>query len=373
MKKVGKAIREVPIELARLGGGQYPYFVTSPLCRPLRQQVPVFMFHSTEPDVFESQMAFLRENCYQTLTLSAFMSFLRGARNLDNPSVLLTFDDGHKGWYEVAYPTLKRYGFHAVGFLVPTFIREHPEPQPWLSWPEVLEMERSGVFEFESHTANHDQIFISPQLLDFFNPGYSNNLLGIDTPWVDEGRHYTNQLRWGTPIYVHDSRYAGKPRYLDDMKVREMCVEWVNRQGGEAFFSRPDWRKALRRQFQTATESITVPQYESEEEKRRAIFDGLLHARQLLGQRLGRSVEHLCYPWGVGSRIAVSLSQEAGYVSNFWVAQRGRNINRRGDSPFYIPRLKDDYIFRLPGKGRKPLVNIFTAKMRRRIRKINIY
>jgi peptidoglycan/xylan/chitin deacetylase (PgdA/CDA1 family) len=373
MLKLTKGLKEIPIEAKRLLRHSYPPFVLANKPNPLRDEAPVFMFHSVERETFAAQLAFLAQNHYQTLTLPTFMAFLSGKQRLERPSVLLTFDDGHKNWYEVAYPLLRKYGFHAIGFLVPTFIKQQPTPGAWLSWPEVLEMEQSRVMHFESHTAHHDQVFVAPRLVDFYHPTYNHNPLGLDTPWVNEGASYTNRLRWGTPIYTHASRYSGQRRFLDDVRVREACMSLVNEHGGEPFFARPDWRQALTRIYKTTVNQSIASQYESKEEQRIAILDGLVKAKDMLHKRLGRPAHHLCYPWGIGSELAVALSRAAGYVSNFWVVTAQRNSNRPGDNPFYIPRLKDDYLCRLPGSGRQSLASIFSMKLRRRSKSANIY
>jgi hypothetical protein len=75
----------------------------------------------------------------------------------------------------------------------------------------------------------------------------------------------------------------------------------------------------------------------------------------------------------VAGDLAQALSPEAGYLTSFGAEAAGRNSNRVGDSPFGIPRVKDDYIFRLPGEGRRPLLEIFLAKLRRRTRQLDIY
>ena len=123
-RKIAKALKELPIEAGRFAHGRYPRFVGSPSNVPLGQEVPVFMFHSVEHDAFAAQLAYLQRNGYRTLTLDAFMAFLHGTLPLDGPSVLLTFDDGHKSWFEVAYPLLRAHGFCAVGFLVPLLVKD---------------------------------------------------------------------------------------------------------------------------------------------------------------------------------------------------------------------------------------------------------
>src|SRR3990172_10093042 len=82
----------------------------------------------------------------------------------------------------------------------------------------------------------------------------------------------------------------------------------------------------------------------------------------------GLNVDCLCYPRGLGSEGAVNLSKKNGYRANFWSGRPDRSLNRPGDDPYYIVRLKHDYIFRLPGRNRKNMATIFSAKFFRRLR-----
>ena len=371
--KIAKAWQELPIEAGRFLNGRYPRFVASPSNRPLAQEVPVFMFHSVQLGLFERQLTYLKRNGYRTLTMGQFMGFLRGDAPLEGPSVLLTFDDGHKSWFEAAYPLLRACGFCAAGFLVSGRIKDEPDAGPWLSWPEILEMQQSGVMTFESHTSRHEQVFVGPELRDFFHPGFSRSDLALEIPWVDDERGYNDLLRWGTPIYTHASRLAGSPRLLDNAGVRDACIRWVEQNGGEAAFARPGWRNALTREFRTAAATAGPPRWESPSEQRQAILGGLVEGRLLLEEKLGRPVRYLCYPWGIADALAQALSREAGYLGTFGAPAEGRRTNRAGDSPFGIPRVKDDYLFRLPGEGRRSLRTIFLDKLHRRAKRLDIY
>ncbi|MCX9073281.1 MAG: polysaccharide deacetylase family protein [Candidatus Methanoperedens sp.] len=79
-------------------------------------------------------------------------------------------------------------------------------------------------------------------------------------------------------------------------------------------------------------------------------------------------VDCLCYPYGLGSDEAVALSKKTGYRANFWSGRADRSLNRPGDDPYYVVRLKHDYVFRLPGRNRKNMATIFSAKFFRRLR-----
>lgn len=378
-KKASKASQEVPIELGRFIHKNYPDFVVESKPRALTDEVPVFMFHTIDRNVFRSQLEYLKDNHYQTLDLQTFWAFLKRDIKLDRPSVLLTFDDGEKSWYDVAYPLLKEYGLNAVGFVVPHYIRDEPQEKShgksWLSWPELIEMDRSGIIEIQSHSYYHARIFSSTQLVDFFYPDFSD-ALGLDVPWINIDDTYTNNLPLGTPIYQYAPRLVGKPRYFDPPELREACITWVQDQGGISFFQEPQWRKELTQYFYSVRAKLpseSLHTFEAYPQTREQIFKDLVQAKEVLSERLDKEVKHLCFPWGISSEKTVSLARELGYSSTFWVTLRQRRSNFPGGSPYFIPRLKDDYLFRLPGNGRHSLIEIFKRKLKRRKATLEIY
>lgn len=375
-KKAVLGFREIPVEFGRLLTKRYPAFVTQGACSPLRDEVPVFMFHTVQEGVFSKQLEYLKKNGYKTLTLNTFTRFLKGECAPEHPSVLLTFDDGDKSWYDVAYPLLEKHGFHAIGFVVPAFIRDAPpegENRRWLSWSELSEMDQSGVMDIQSHTYGHQRVFIRPTLVDFFHPKFGRDGLGLDIPWVQEnGRE--NRLEWGMPIYQMAPLMAGEPPLTGLEEIQKTCTSWVESHGGKAFFDQPDWKKKLTAHHQSAFERHAVNMIPvSQQVQREYILDDLTRSKKILEDKLHKPIYSLCYPWGAGSELALQVSKEAGYTSNFWVTVHCRRSNKPGDSPFFIPRLKDDYLFRLPGQGRKSLLEIFKMKLRRRVKKLDIY
>lgn len=375
-KKVSRSLAELPLELGRFTTRQYPDFVSAREPGPLQDDVPVFMFHRVQPETFEEQLQFLARNGYRTLTLPAFVNFLKGRYTLKGPSVLLTFDDGEKSLYHTAYPLLQKYGFHGAAFVIPHFVRAEPDPSPekgMVSWPELVEMEHSGVVDVQSHGFRHDLIFTAPRREDFYHPLWDANLLGIDRPWLTEMGEYTNQLKYGTPLFSAASRYGPKPRYLDDVVVRRSCTDWVEVNGGESFFANPGWRKEMKAFYKTASRSRAPARFEHPEEQAAAIFTDIEQARQALSERLDKQVSHLCLPHGEGSSLTSAMCKQAGCESLFWTALPRRRTNRPGDSPYAVCRLKDDYLLRLPGEGRKPLLEILSAKMQRRAKTLDLY
>lgn len=81
------------------------------------------------PVMFEAQMRWLADNRYHVVSLGTFLADQQCGR-LTARSVVLTFDDGHRGVLLHACPVLKRYGFPATLF-VTTGAVGRPE-FPWL-------------------------------------------------------------------------------------------------------------------------------------------------------------------------------------------------------------------------------------------------
>lgn len=104
---------------------------------------------------FEKQMQYLNDNKYKTITIQDIKDFYYKDKLFPEKAVLLTFDDMYKSVYINAYPLLKKYGFHCVGFVVKDWVFN--ENQVYSAEKSVCmskqELEMiSDVFEFANHT-----------------------------------------------------------------------------------------------------------------------------------------------------------------------------------------------------------------------------
>ncbi len=97
---------------------------------------------------FEEQIDYLAEQGYVTLNLKEFEQFINGALDVPEKSVLITFDDGFKDNYTVAYPILKRHDFFATIFLITGKVVS--EDALYLSEEDIIA--GADVFEYQSHT-----------------------------------------------------------------------------------------------------------------------------------------------------------------------------------------------------------------------------
>jgi peptidoglycan/xylan/chitin deacetylase (PgdA/CDA1 family) len=377
---IKRNLNEIYLEASHFLKKVYPDFVISR--RPDRiDGIPVFTFHTIRPKVFEEQLVFLKENNYITLALEEFYDCIRGKRKIPEKAILLTIDDGRKSVWTCGFPLLKRYGFRATVFVIPGHTKEvSSEFGVWgeendkeiLSWQEILIMSDSGLIDFGSHTLYHNRVFTEPEIVDFLGPSYNRS--PYDYPAVPAGFEISVLEKepsefYGLPIYMSDSLMSGKQRFIDDSEFREVCKKYYREVSGLkrwkkkmfGFCEEYRWRNNLNEGFTT---------YDDIAEE---IFDNLYTSKRTLEERLGKPVTHLCYPFGIWSQLSDEMGKKAGYLSAFCAYIPHRPINKPGNDPYKIVRLKDDYIFRLPGRGRKSLSEIFILKMKRRLKGEGVY
>lgn len=346
------------IEWKRYLLNAYPGFVTKASPGELKGKIPIFISHRTSPITFEEKLIFIKENNYNTITLDKLYTFLTGNSPITQKSILLTFDDGDNSIYHVAYPLLKKYGLFATVFICPAYIKEEPLPynpgiKAWLSWREIEEMHKSGLVDFQSHTLNHERIFTHPHIKGFYKKEMFKDQLGLDIPTMD--------LQPGSPIYTIHSRMERYPRYFDSPSVSKKCIE--NRDKPFLRFRAIKWLYEYKKETR----------YETLVEQRQNIFSNLLESKRLIEERLNKEVLHLAYPYGVGSHLAVECSKEAGFKTNLWGPICGNPITGQNTTPYKIPRIKDDFILRLPGENRQALTSILLYKWKRRQKSRDIY
>jgi len=122
--------------------------------------IPILCYHrfgprpsqlAVTPAAFEAQMDYLARNGYQVIPLSRLTGFLERGEPIPRNSVVLTIDDGYRSTYEVAFPILRKYGFHATVFLYSDFVGA-PDA---LTWPQMKEMEASGLVSIQPHSKTH--------------------------------------------------------------------------------------------------------------------------------------------------------------------------------------------------------------------------
>ena len=97
-----------------------------------------------------------------------------------------------------------------------------------------------------------------------------------------------------------------------------------------------------------------------------ALREDLVQSRERLEARLpGAVVNHLAFPMYLGTERAIEDAKAAGIEACYWGLRAGRALNRRGDSPFHISRMSDEFLRRLPGSGRLSVGDLVRNRLRR--------
>jgi len=121
------------------------------------------------------QLAWLRENNYQPVTVDQIIAARNGGPDLPPRAVLLSFDDGYSSFYTRVMPILRAYNWPAilapVGSWVDTplnqtvdFAGVSRKRSEFLTWEQIREVAQSGLVEIAAHTdANHKGILANPQ------------------------------------------------------------------------------------------------------------------------------------------------------------------------------------------------------------------
>lgn len=152
--------------------------VDNKLTRPPKDEIPILMYHKINPYFrsgglglrvppkdFEQQLRYLREQGYNSITMSMLIDHYQQGTRLPKNPIVLTFDDGYTDNYTYALPLLKKYHYTATIFLVSGLVGKTNEwdealgrpTNPLMNWDQIKEMEKAGI-EFGGHTVTHPHL-----------------------------------------------------------------------------------------------------------------------------------------------------------------------------------------------------------------------
>lgn len=271
---------------------------------------PVF---SASPTAFREQVCYLRDH-FRVVTLTEVES----GTALNEPSVLIAFDDGYRDNFDTAYPILKELGVPAT-FFIPTTFFEKPRLPWWdhtayvlkqtardrivLDWPMPMSIELTSGHRSELASGGHRAAAI-----------WSVVLLYLASKLDDEAR-FRAHLEDRAEVAV-DEAALGPELFMTWDQVRLLA------QSGMAIGSHSHSHRRMA--------SL------SEEQQR----EELMTSKQILEHELGFEVRSVAYPFGwegAYNELTKQQARAAGYHLGF-SAQTGLNEPGRWD-PFAICRV----------------------------------
>ena len=125
--------------------------------------LPILMYHDVSPsgtepgpysvseEKFRSDMEYLHENGYKTITADALIAYKALGARPDDKTVMITFDDGYATNYTTAYPILKELQLKATIAVIGYNI-ESGNFASFMTPDQARELQQSGVIDIQSHT-----------------------------------------------------------------------------------------------------------------------------------------------------------------------------------------------------------------------------
>jgi peptidoglycan/xylan/chitin deacetylase (PgdA/CDA1 family) len=140
-------------------------------------EVPILMYHSIDdagpselapyritPTAFESQVQYLADNGYHSISLGQWVDAIAGRQPLAGHPIIITFDDGYLNFQKNAWPLLERAGLTATMFVVTDKVGQTAdwdavtgEHLPLMSWDDLRCLRDRGLM-IGSHTASHPSL-----------------------------------------------------------------------------------------------------------------------------------------------------------------------------------------------------------------------
>jgi peptidoglycan/xylan/chitin deacetylase (PgdA/CDA1 family) len=109
------------------------------------------------PD-FEAQMQMLKDKGITVIGMQDYLAWRRSEKAIPPRCAVITFDDGWKSQYEVAWPIMKKFGYPFAMFIYTEGVQGgHFGGGQAISWEQLAEMRDAGV-DIEAHSATHQDL-----------------------------------------------------------------------------------------------------------------------------------------------------------------------------------------------------------------------
>src|SRR5467141_2790835 len=110
------------------------------------------------PAAFEAEMKMLKDRGITVISMQDLLAWKRGEKNIPPRCAVITFDDGWKSQYEVAWPIMKKFGYTFTMFIYTEGVAGGSlGGGQAITWEQLADMRDNGV-DIEAHTATHQDL-----------------------------------------------------------------------------------------------------------------------------------------------------------------------------------------------------------------------
>lgn len=261
----------------------------------------------TSVETFRRQMELVRER-REVLSLNEAAAVLRGERSLTRPTMVITFDDGYRDFYDLAWPVLRELRLPATVFV----------PTAYIGSGQMLDHDRFYLYVMKARSRG-----LSLRV-PLAKAGLSEEKLGELCSELNPIRVYSQLSH--LPLALRERSL----QCLDDF-VGDRQEENLNG------FSLLDWEMAREMasagiSFGAHTDNHAVLTHEEPQTVEREI----LRSKQALEERLGRPTRHFAYPTGRYNAAVKEAVARAGFEV---AVTTKRRLNQRGDDLLALGRI----------------------------------
>lgn len=212
---------------------------------------------------------------------------------LPKNSILITFDDGYKNNYTLAFPILKKYNMKATIFLNTKFIEKD---DAYLNWAEIREMYESGLVDFQLHTHSHQLTIKNIDVLGFYDeessPYFKRESYSLFFDGNYDEKRDAGKLN-GLPVFKLRSKisipgYKAKKDFVE--KYRNIVEPQENN------MSKKEKKEFLNKLFKERRDEFFDKI--SEEQFKETVKFEILENKKIISEKLGKIPDCLAYPWG---------------------------------------------------------------------------
>ena len=283
--------------------------------------IPILMLHSVNnqrmnhpmgklsvsPEGLEEYLKVFQKWGYQMISIT---ELIEGKYDEDKNFIILTFDDGYKDNLMVARPILEKYNAHATIFVNPGYFSEESDPSSnwgFMTWDEVKEAEKSGIFDIQAHTMTHEFIFVSDKIVDYYTPEKFNRyywlawILFPESPrrWNSDAYSYRDRIPVGYPIFEYGRRIS-QNKFIPDQKYIDFLINAYDKG------NHTDYKNDIEYNGVYGT-------YEEETDYRNYVTWEITECKRLLEQQLNKTITTLCFPGGGYNTLVLDIARKNGY------------------------------------------------------------
>jgi biofilm PGA synthesis lipoprotein PgaB len=156
---------------------------------------PARKSYTIPPEQFRRQLRQLREAGWAFLSLGELLSRKDRLDELPPKTLVVTFDDAYRSFFEKALPILKEEGVKATVSVISSFIDAPPtDLPPLMTWEQIREAETGGWAEVASHSHDLHQYEVSNPYNDTSPAVTTRRYIGRDRRYEDRDE-YRSRIR----------------------------------------------------------------------------------------------------------------------------------------------------------------------------------